>query len=396
MLQETKLYNQGKVKLPDFIIFEKLRKYAGGGGLMTAVHENLNPILIEEDDEETEILIVDIKYKNISIRTINCYGPQEYVRKKANNDAENEENKTKEENRKFFLKLQTEIQNAKNTDNLICIQMDANSKFGKEIIKEDPCEKISENGKLLYEMINSENLVLVNSTDKCEGTITRYRKTRKTTEKSVLDYFIICRRLFEMLKKMKIDEERSLVLTKYSTRKGEKVLVESDHNPMWCIFELEWSTFIKSEKVTIFNYRDKESQEAFKEYNDKNEKLISYVKESKDIVSGGRKWFGELKDSINKSFKKIRISKERKDKALLHLLDQKVQLNKEIKILKNMKICLNMKELQDKLLSVESRIANYSSARNVKILSSHIEDLSEKQWKIQHYKNVETEEKTLP
>jgi hypothetical protein len=43
-----------------------------------------------------------------------------------------------------------------------------------------------------------------------------------------------------------------------------------------------------------------------------------------------------------------------------------------------MKICLNMKELQDKLLSVESRIANYSSARNVKILSSHIEDLSEK------------------
>ena len=168
MLQETKLYNQGKVKLPDFIIFEKLRKYAGGGGLMTAVHENLNPILIEEDDEETEILIVDIKYRNISIRTINCYGPQEYVRKKANNDAENEENKTKEENRKFFLKLQTEIQNAKNTDNLICIQMDANSKFGKEIIKEDPCEIISENGKLLYEIINSENLVLVDSTDKCE------------------------------------------------------------------------------------------------------------------------------------------------------------------------------------------------------------------------------------
>ena len=103
---------------------------------------------------------------------------------------------------------------------------------------------------------------------------------------------------------MKIDEERSLVLTKYSTRKGEKVLVESDHNPMWCIFEVEWSTFIRSEKVTIFNYRDKESQEAFKEYNDKNEKLISYVKESKDIVSGGRKWFSVLKDSINKSFKR--------------------------------------------------------------------------------------------
>ena len=222
LLQETKLYNQGKVKLPGFVIFEKLRKYAGGGGLMTAVHENLNPMLIEEDDEDTEILTVDISYQNISIRTINAYAPQEYVRKKGNKDSGNEESERKEENRKFFLKLQTEIQNAKNTENLICIQLDANSKFGKEIIKEDPAEKMSENGKLLYEIIKSENLVLVNSTEKCEGTITRHRKTKKSTEKSVLDYFIVCRRLFEILKKMKIDEDRSMVLTKYATKKVKK------------------------------------------------------------------------------------------------------------------------------------------------------------------------------
>ena len=113
-------------------------------------------------------------------------------------------------------------------------------------------------------------------------------------------------------------------------------------------------------------------------------------------MSGGRKWFGELKDSINKSFKKLRISKQRKDKALLQLFDQKVQLNKEIKSLKNMKICLNMKELQDKLLSVESRIANYSSARNVKILSSHIEDLSEKNGKFNITKMWKLRKKLCP
>ena len=37
-----------------------------------------------------------------------------------------------------------------------------------------------------------------------------------------------------------------------------------------------------------------------------------------------------------------------------------------------------MKELQDELSSVESSIANYSSAKNMKILSSHLEDLSKK------------------
>ena len=123
-------------------------------------------------------------------------------------------------------------------------------------------------------------------------------------------------------------------------------MIESDHNPLWCIFEVEWSSFIKSEKLTIFNFRDKESQEAFKNYNDKNVKLITLVNESQDIVSGGRKWFSELKDSINKSFKKIRISNSRKLKVLLQLIEQKTHLSKKIKSLKNAKIDLkNLREL---------------------------------------------------
>ena len=55
-----------------------------------------------------------------------------------------------------------------------------------------------------------------------------------------------------------------------------------------------------------------------------------------------------------------------------------------------------MKELQDKLLSVESRIANYSSARNVKILSSHIEDLSEKNGKFNITKMWKLRKKLCP
>ena len=83
MLQETKLYRQGKVKLQGFVIFEKLRKYGGGGGLLTAVHENLNPIMIEDEEDKIDILIVDIKHnENDTIRTFNCYGPQEYKRSK--------------------------------------------------------------------------------------------------------------------------------------------------------------------------------------------------------------------------------------------------------------------------------------------------------------------------
>ena len=99
--------------------------------------------------------------------------------------------------------------------------MDANSKFGKDVIKDDPNDKMTRNGKLLYDIICEEDLVLVNASDICEGTITRQRTTKQRTEKSVLNYFIIRRKLFEMILKMKIDENRNLVLTKFTSRLQE-------------------------------------------------------------------------------------------------------------------------------------------------------------------------------
>ena len=76
LLQETKLYKQGVVTLKGFVTFEKQRKYGAGGGLFTAVHENLAPMMIENDDDNEDILIVDIKHSDSdTIRTMNCYGP---------------------------------------------------------------------------------------------------------------------------------------------------------------------------------------------------------------------------------------------------------------------------------------------------------------------------------
>ena len=46
MLQETKLYRMGAIKLQNLCIFEKVRGLNEGGGLLTAVHENLKPVQI--------------------------------------------------------------------------------------------------------------------------------------------------------------------------------------------------------------------------------------------------------------------------------------------------------------------------------------------------------------
>ena len=105
----------GTVKLKDFTIFEKLRENNMGGGLITIVHENMQPILIP--DEHSEFLEVDIAGDFGSIRTINSYGPQENLCLESRTD--------------YFIELESRIISAKENQKLICLQFDANSKIGK-------------------------------------------------------------------------------------------------------------------------------------------------------------------------------------------------------------------------------------------------------------------------
>ena len=76
-LQETKLRRLGTFKLPGYQVFEKVRS-GFGGGLLTAVNENLFPVLISTGKcDDSEILVVQVKTANHNIRILNAYGPQE-------------------------------------------------------------------------------------------------------------------------------------------------------------------------------------------------------------------------------------------------------------------------------------------------------------------------------
>ena len=74
-IQETKLRQNNIIKLKGYKVFEKQRKGLGGG-ILTAVLDELNPVLISDGDEN-EILVVQAKVGNQNVRVFNCYGPQE-------------------------------------------------------------------------------------------------------------------------------------------------------------------------------------------------------------------------------------------------------------------------------------------------------------------------------
>ena len=83
--------------MDDYVVFEFLRKDKGGGGLLTAVHKNLQPVSVS-DDTDTEVLGVEGKINDKKARFINGYGPQE--------------NYDEETKLKFFNRLDLEIKSS--------------------------------------------------------------------------------------------------------------------------------------------------------------------------------------------------------------------------------------------------------------------------------------------
>ena len=59
LIQESKLRNKGSLKLDGYQIFE-LNRIGMGGGLFTAIDENLSPVLIRPGQDNTEILVTHV------------------------------------------------------------------------------------------------------------------------------------------------------------------------------------------------------------------------------------------------------------------------------------------------------------------------------------------------
>ena len=87
------------------------------------------------------------------------------------------------------------------------IEGDLNAKLGKGLIAGDP-HKMSDNGRVLWDVTQRTNLSVVNMSDKCEGVITRKKVKSTGTEESVIDFIIVSSDLEPAVTKMIVDEER--------------------------------------------------------------------------------------------------------------------------------------------------------------------------------------------
>ena len=118
-IQETHFKKKGRLSLQSFNIYETIRDKTKGGSMM-GVHSSLESKLIAEYSGEFELLVVEVKIAKKSIRFITGYGPQENLKE--------------DERRPFFAALEKEIINANINGCSVFIEIDANSKLGRDFI----------------------------------------------------------------------------------------------------------------------------------------------------------------------------------------------------------------------------------------------------------------------
>ena len=218
MIQETKLRKEGASKIDGYCSFDLVRSESGGGGVTILVENSLisDPVLIMKGDDSIEILVVEISLGIMKIRLISGYGP-----------LENEnENLIKD----FYSKLDEEIQSAIDAECEILIEMDFNAKIMNE--NKMLGNNLSRNGRYLFDLIKRNGLFVANSSSKCQGIITRERKTINGIERSIIDYIIVSDGLKFLLKQMTVDESRHKVLTKYGSKKGNNNIKVSDFHSL--------------------------------------------------------------------------------------------------------------------------------------------------------------------
>ena len=242
--------------------------------------------------------------------------------------------------------------------------MDSNSKLGPEIIPQDPHNQ-SQNGAILAGIIERHGLVVGNSLSaKCVGSITRRRKTINSEEESIIDHVLISEDLENDLESIIIDEEGENALTKVlKTKKGVKTK-SSDHNPIITNFSMKWSSKVTKPRIEMFNLKNKEGQEKFKQLTSNSTMLTDIVSSKDDINICTKKFLKSLNQCIRKSFKKIRIT-DKPNIEIESLFNQRRKLRSS-----------RDEKSRCELEEVEKKLADFCAQSNYEKIKEEIENIN--------------------
>ena len=366
-LEETKFKDTGKLKLEEYLVFEKVRKnkVAGGGVALGCIRE-LKPAWVREGEDPVEAISVEIFVKQMKIRCCVGYGFQE--------------NDIIENKNAFWKYMDEEVEEASKTGAGLILQFDGNLWAGNKIIPNDPRPQ-NRNGKLFEQFLSRHsNLTVVNALDICEGLITRSRIRDGVHEKSVLDFFVVCHLVLPHITRMVIDEEKRHVLTNYEqVRKGGKA-ADTDHATQYIDLDLKIITD-KPKRREIWNFKSKESQDTFRKQTSETKDFSDCFNDELPLMKQIDDWKKLLNSHLNNAFTKVRIKGNGKGKPVSTKISKLI--DERNKLIGNNATEIEVENLNDAISNIEAETNRNDIVNQFKSFGSDPENVNLSQvWKL--------------
>ena len=206
---------------------------------------------------------------------------------------------------RFWDYLDEDAKRAENEGKGFILQGDLNAWLGKNHIEKDH-RKQNENGKLMADFLERNDLTVVNSLSLCTGTFTRIRKRKDMQEKSIIDFFVVCKRILPHITSMHIDEDKKEILTNYSQVHKGKRAVDCDHVPLEININLKLLP-TKPIRSVKFNFRNELGREKFQELTSLTNDFTDCLESMQPLQLQFEQWEKILMTYCEKSFPKIRV-----------------------------------------------------------------------------------------
>ena len=186
----------------------------------------------------------------------------------------------------------------------------------------------------MFELLlkRNPNLSVVNALRICECKITREKKTKRGTERSILDFFLVCDQILPLVSRMVVDEKGEIALTKYRRRN----IVKTDHHMLKIELDLTFHNEKKHEQTDMFNLLNKVCQQNFGEKTTNTNVFSKCFESDESINIQFKRWHRRLVKALHRSFREIRIKDDQKKQSQVDIL-----LNKK-------RVLLKKKELEKK------------------------------------------------
>ena len=103
----------------------------------------------------------------------------------------------------------------------------------------------------------------MNALNRCKGLATRIRNKDGKIEESIIDFFVVCKRVLHHVTDVIIDNKRNNTITNYRGKKRGRKAVDSDH--MTLILNLNLNILPqKQQKIQMLDFKNSEGQGIFK------------------------------------------------------------------------------------------------------------------------------------